>query len=256
MIFDSHCHLFDEKFSEDISKVIEDINSDNDFAGAIIGGTDKKDWDGCLAVANMSKKLFMTVGVHPEYANSFEKDYLLEMEKMLKLDKVVGVGEIGLDYYWEPYDKELQMKCFKEQFCFAKDINMPVVIHQRNVGQDILNFIKENKGKNQDVVLHCFSESGEMAKEFVKLGCYISLAGPLTFKNAGKLLDVAKIVPDELLLAETDSPYLTPHPFRGTRNIPQNTKLVVEKLKSLREDENIENKILENTLRVFKKVKL
>lgn len=255
MPFDTHCHLNDEAF-DDLNEII--ANLDNDKVDcAVVVGYNMQSNQSALEISKMSDRLFCAVGFHPENVNEYNEGDFEVITQMAKDPKVVAIGEIGLDYHYEPFDKERQKLIFETQIELAKKLDLPIVVHQRDCGMDVLEILKKHRNELSGVVLHCFSESLELAKEFVKLNCYISFAGTLTFKNARGLLDVAKFVPKELILSETDCPYLAPQAHRGQRNQPKYVKYVVEKLAELRETsfDKMNQQIIENAKRVFSKIK-
>lgn len=232
MLFDSHAHLDDEKFDEDREQVIARI-FESGVAGFVNVGACMASSARSVTLATQYEKIYAAVGIHPHDAeNALEKDYE-QLAIWSKLPKVVGIGEIGLDYYYDLSPRDVQRKVFVRQIDVARQMNMPIIIHDRDAHADILDVIKK-EAKGVRGILHCFSGSLEMAKEIIKLGFYISIAGPVTFKNAAKLPEIVANVPLERLLIETDSPYLTPHPHRGKRNEPTYVRLVAEQVASLR----------------------
>ena len=196
----------------------------------------------CADTSEMGKTLaekypsvYFATGCHPSDINGFDDKEFERISALTSHEKCVAVGEIGLDYYWEPFDKEKQKAGFIKQIELAKDSKLPICIHSRNSTEDMLKILKANKDKLiYGGVMHCYSGSVETAAEILKLGLYISFAGPLTFKNARSLLDVAKFVPDDKCLTETDCPYLAPHPLRGTVNEPKNVAIITAFLASLK----------------------
>ena len=229
MFIDTHCHLHDQKL----------IDTDFHVGEYLRDGVDIVINAGCCALTSeMGRDLaekypsvyFMT-GCHPSDSNGFDEQEFERIKKLTSHEKCVAVGEIGLDYYWEPYDKAVQQRVFLEQIELAHQSKLPICIHSREATADMLKILKENKSKLEyGAVMHCFSGSRETAMEVLKLGLYISFAGPLTFKNASNLVEVAKFVPEDRCLTETDCPYLTPHPFRGKLNSPKHVSLVTAKL--------------------------
>ena len=215
-LFDSHAHLNDKAFDEDRDEVIRKCFDEGvEFFVEI--GYSKETSQKAVELASRYKNIFATVGAHPDECNN--QIDLSFVRELAKKEKVVAIGEIGLDYHYESTNKEMQKKYFIEQIEIANEIGLPISIHSRDADMDMLEILKKNKIEN-GFIMHCFSSSIEIAKEILKLGGYISFAGTVTFKNARGLLDVVKIVPDEKLLIETDSPYLSPEPNRGRRNDP------------------------------------
>ena len=182
--------------------------------------------------------LYFAAGFHPSNLQDYQTGDEERLASLLQSPKGVAVGEIGLDYHYEDTDEAAQKRAFCAQLELAEVLSLPVIIHSRDAAADTLRILKDNRAKlRAGGVMHCFSGSPETAKEYLKLGLYISFAGPVTFKNARRLDEVAKIVPPERILAETDSPYLAPEPFRGTLNTPKNVVQVYEKLAQLRGEE-------------------
>ena len=224
-MIDSHCHLTDPYYGggEDI---IKNMAADG-LEALVTVGYDARTSAECARLA-ANDGVYATVGLHPGEIK--EGDDLGGILPLLRLPKVVALGEIGLDYHWDDVPREVQKKYFEMQLEAACEYRKPVVIHSRDCDGDMLPILKNwAKRLPAGLVMHCFSSSAELAKEYVRLGFYISFAGPVTFKNA-KRGDAIRAVPDELLLAETDSPYLSPVPHRGEKNRPSNVRYVIEKL--------------------------
>lgn len=190
-------------------------------------------------------------GMHPDECNKSDVDFSF-IKELAENKKVVAIGEIGLDYHYDSTNKENQKKAFIKQIEIANELNLPIVIHSRDADMDMLKILKENKIKNK-FVMHCFSSSAEVAKEILKLGGYISFAGTVTFKNARNLLEVAKIVPYDKILVETDSPYLSPEPYRGKRNEPWHVWQTAEKIANIRDVklEDLIQNIVNNTKKFY-----
>ena len=228
--------MTDEKFSEDFKEVWE--RAKNVGVSKIINfGSTLKDSAEVVELAEKFEGMFAGVGVHPEEVQDFA-DEKFAVEKIFELarkNKVVAIGEIGLDYHWEKSSegKILQQKIFIEQLDIARQLNLPVCIHEREAHGDCLKILK-TEGKNLRGVLHCYSGSLEMAEEIFKLGWLIGIDGPLTFKNSAKLPEIVKAAPKEFLLIETDSPYLAPTPHRGKRNEPAFLIEIAKKISELR----------------------
>ena len=232
---DTHCHLDDPQFAEDLNEVIERAKAIGVTRIINFGG----DFQTSINAVNLTKYegLFAGVGIHPEEIddaiNRF--DYTTELAELAQKNKVVAIGEIGLDYHWEKDTKrrELQQKVFIEQLDIARQFNLPICVHDREAHGDTLKILKA-EAKNLRGVLHCFSGSLEMAKEIWKLGWLIGVDGPLTFKNSAKLPDIIKATPADMLLIETDAPYLAPTPHRGKRNEPSYVVEVAKKIAEVR----------------------
>ena len=245
MAIDTHSHIFDEAFNFDREKVIERIKTNN-ISKVLLVGFSKKTNKQALELASKYNFIYPTVGYHPSEANEINESDLLILENLIKENKVYAIGECGLDYYWVKDNKEAQKELFKAQIDLSIKYDLPLVIHCRDAISDVYEILKKYKGKVK-FVMHCYSGSKEMALEFIKLGGYISLGGPVTFKNSKEPKEVAKVVPLEKLLIETDCPDLAPHPYRGKRNEPSYVKLVLSEIANLREiDINKLEQILDN----------
>ena len=225
-LWDSHAHLDDEWFNEDRAELMEQIQKD--LEGVINPGCDGKSSLLALDLAEKYSFIYAAVGYHPENLKDIPKNYLDELAKLAVHPKVVAIGEIGLDYYWKENEpKEVQKKIFLEQIDLAKQFALPIIIHDRDAHGDMLEiFQKEVSGVQ--AVFHCFAGSLEMAKELAKRGYYFGFGGTSTYKNANKVREVLKYLPKDLILFETDSPYLTPVPFRGKRNNPLYVELTAK----------------------------
>ena len=251
MFIDTHAHLNDKAFIKDLETVI------NGAVGAgveriINVGYDLSSSRIALDIAKKYPQLYAAVGIHPHDAKAAPKDYLDRIQSLSQEPKVVAIGEMGLDFYRNLSPPNIQKEVFIGQLELAIKLNKPFIIHDREAHVEILSILKE-KGKNVQGVLHCFSGSKEMAIECVKMGYYISIAGPVTYKNAKKLLEVSLEVPLDRLLIETDCPYLTPEPFTGGRNEPSLVVEVAKKIAAIRGVgiEIIAKATTENAYRLF-----
>lgn len=220
MFIDTHCHLYKEYY-DDIEKIIQN-SKNNGIVKFINAGCDKNTNEEVLSIKNDC--IYAVIGYHPEFANDINDEDISLLEKKLNNSNVVGIGEIGLDYHYEGFNKEKQISVLEKQLKLAEKYNLPVVIHSRDVGYDTINILKKYKVKG---VIHSFSGSLEMAKEYIKLGFYLGVNGVITFKNC-KLIEVYKEIGIQNIMLETDSPYLTPVPFRGKQNFPGNVKYVAQ----------------------------
>lgn len=234
MFIDSHAHLDDERFDDDRETVIKNLKTDQ-IDIVINIGADIASSKSTLNLAQTYDNIYSVVGVHPHSVSELVGVGLDEIEKLARDEKTVAIGEIGLDYYYENSPKQLQKEYFIEQIRLAKKLDLPIVIHSREAVKDTLDIIKSEKSSNLRGVMHCFSSSVEIAKEYVKLGFYIAIGGVVTFKNARVTKEVAKYVPLESLLIETDCPYLAPEPFRGKRNEPKYIKYTAEEIAKIKE---------------------
>ncbi|MBQ8182691.1 MAG: TatD family hydrolase [Clostridia bacterium] len=248
-IFDSHAHYTDKAFDDD-RKIMLDSLTESGICGVINCGADIESSVFSVELAKEYPFIYAACGVHPEEVDDLPEKYIQTLRKMLQNQKCVAVGEIGLDYYWRKDNKELQKKVFEEQLCLAKELNLPVIIHDREAHEDTLEILKKHKPKG---VLHCFSGSAETAKEVLKLGMYIGLGGALTFKNARKAVEVAEILPLDRLLLETDCPYMAPVPMRGKRNFSGYIPYVAEKVAEIKgiDPQTVLDVTAENTRTLF-----
>ena len=213
-IFDSHAHYDDDRFSEDLTELLEGLPSKG-ISFVVNCGTDI---NSCRKLAEISEKydyIYFAAGIHPHEAEDAKEGFIEELRAVAKNPKCVAIGEIGLDYHYDLSPRDIQKDVFEKQLILAEELDLPVIIHDREAHEDTLNLLKKHTPKG---IVHCFSGSAEMAKDIVKLGMHIGLGGAVTFKNAKKPVEVAKYVPLESLVLETDCPYMTPVPFRGKRN--------------------------------------
>ena len=213
-IFDTHAHYNDEAFASDREKTLGSL-CESGILCVVNCGTDIQSSKDSLSLAEKYDFLYGAAGLHPEEVHRRYDGYLDDLKALCENPKCVAIGEIGLDYYWKSDNKELQKQVFREQISLANELNMPVIIHDREAHGDTLEILKDLKPSG---VLHCFSGSADSMREAVKLGMYIGLGGAVTFKNAKKPLSVAAEVPLSRLLLETDCPYMAPVPMRGKRN--------------------------------------
>lgn len=229
MIFDSHAHLDDERFDGERDRIIARAKE----SGIELILNPGADLNTSLRAVNLAEKyemIYAAVGVHPHDVKDMDEDTIQVLRALSNKEKVVAIGEIGLDFYYDHSPRELQRKWFRRQIELAKEVNLPMIIHDRDAHEETFKILKEYDAGTLGCVMHCYASSVEMAREYIKMGVYISLAGPVTFNNARKTYEVAKEIPLEWLLVETDSPYLTPVPYRGKRNEPAYVKLVAEKI--------------------------
>lgn len=212
-IFDAHAHYDDKWFDEDRAELLQSLES-RGVCGVVNNAVDLKSAKTCIDFAEKYSFMYAAVGFHPENLDDIPTDYLEQLAKLSQHPKVVAVGETGLDYHWD-IPKPLQNRIFEEQLALANDLNMPIIVHDREAHGDTFDLLKKHR---PNALVHCFSGSVELMREAMKLGCYISLGGVVTFKNARHSVDVAREIPIDRLLLETDAPYMSPVPFRGKRN--------------------------------------
>ena len=227
-IFDTHAHYDDERF-DDIREELFCEMQQNGVYGIVTCGCDEVSSKKAIKMAEQNDFIYAAVGIHP---GNIDSGTTIEQIKSLATHpKCVAIGEIGLDYYWVDDNKCEQIKIFEQQILIAKELDLPILVHDRDAHGDTLEILKKHKPKG---VVHCYSGSVEMAEEIITLGMYIGLGGVITFKNAKKLPDVVKIIPDELLLVETDCPYLAPEPYRGKLCHSGLIKYTAEKIAEIR----------------------
>lgn len=217
MLFDSHAHIDAKRFDEDRDDVIKRAKA-NGVQLIMNPGVDLESSKKAIALADKYREVYAAVGYHPHEAKLMDDTILKLLKSMASHEKVKAIGEIGLDYHYDHSPRKIQKEWFIKQIRLAKELNLPVIIHDRDANADTLTILKREDAFKNGVLMHCYSGSKELAEEYIKLGAYISLAGPVTFKNAKKPKAVAKVVPLNRLMIETDSPYLTPEPNRGKRN--------------------------------------
>jgi TatD DNase family protein len=227
MLFDTHAHYDDKRFEHDlpetISRAIDSgveyiLTASSDIASSVEN----------ISLTQKYDILYAAVGVHPHNAADINNSIISALADFASYPKVVAIGEIGLDYFYDNSPREAQKVWFAKQISIARNVKLPIIVHDREAHEDTLNILKSEDAREVGGVLHCYSGSVEMAKQILDMGIMISIAGPVTFRNAKKLFEVVKYVPDDMLLIETDSPYLTPEPYRGKRNESAYVKLVAE----------------------------
>ncbi len=213
-IFDSHAHYDDDSFSEDLSELLGHLPKKG-VCGVVNCATDVNSCKKCADISDNYDYIYFAAGIHPHEAENVKENFIEKLKAFANHPKCVAIGEIGLDYHYDFSPRDIQRQVFEKQLILAKELDLPVIIHDREAHEDTLNLLKKYNPKG---IVHCFSGSVEMAKDIVKLGLYIGLGGAVTFKNAKKPVEVAKYVPLDRLVLETDCPYMTPVPFRGKRN--------------------------------------
>ena len=232
MIFDTHAHYDDEAFDEDRDQLLSSMKDGG--VGCIVnvcasaGG-----FGGTLELIKAYPFVYGAVGVHPDDAGIMTQDTLDEIRRLSHMEKMVAIGEIGLDYYWDNEPHEIQKKWFIRQLDLARELDLPVMIHSRSAAADTMEIMKEH-GQGLRGIIHCYSYSLEMAKEYVKMGYHIGIGGVVTFKNGKKLKEVAEAIPLESIVLETDCPYMAPEPFRGKRNNSSYIRYVAEEISRLK----------------------
>lgn len=242
MIFESHAHYEDEAFEKDRESLLQSFE-ENGIGTVINVSSSLETIEKTIHLIQQYPFLYGAVGVHPEECAPLNQDKISYIRDMAKKEKVVAIGEIGLDYYWDEPERDIQKKWFEAQIELAREVKLPMIIHSRDAAKDTLEIMKAHKSEEIGGVIHCFSYGKEMAKEYLNMGFYLGVGGVVTFKNAKKLKEVVEYVPIERILVETDCPYLAPVPNRGKRNSSLNLSYVIEeiaKLKGLDYDEVIQ----------------
>ena len=233
LLFDAHCHLEDERFNGEVEAALERMR-DAGVARCILAGSDQASSERIAGIVAEHANVFGVVGVHPHEAKDFSADALLWMDALLRKPRMVGVGEIGLDYHYDLSPRAAQRDAFEQQLEFAYARGVPAVFHVREAHGEVTEIFRARRARLPAGVLHCYTGSVESAREYLAMGFYISLSGSVTFKNARTLQEVAQYVPLDRLMVETDSPYLAPVPMRGQRNEPAYVRFVAEKVAELR----------------------
>lgn len=240
MMIDTHCHLNKEDY-ENLDQVIKNMGNNI----MIVSTASPQDIEEVINLCETHENIYGTIGIHPEFADTYTEDDLKRVEQYLNHPKVVGIGEIGLDYHYTKENKEKQKELFIKQIHLANQYKKTIVIHTRDAILDTYNILETEKDPNIKCDLHCYSGSLEMAKKFINLNATFGIGGVLTFKNEKKLKEIVKELELKYFVLETDSPYLTPEPYRGHTNEPKNIYYVAQKIAELK-DKNIEE-ILEIT---------
>ena len=233
MLIDTHCHIQDREFAADLAAVLSRAKEQG-VEYAIAVGSTLASSRRAVQLATCQSQVFAVVGIHPHDSKSANSDTFGVIRELSTSERVVALGEMGLDYHYDHSPRKIQQRVFRYQIKLARELNLPLVIHDREAHGDTVEILKEEKAREVGGVLHCFSGSYEMAEECIKMGFYISIAGPVTFKNARRLRSVVERIPLEHLLVETDSPYLTPVPHRGKRNEPAYVRHVAEAIAEIK----------------------
>ncbi len=254
MLIDSHTHLDDLRYDTDRDNVLQRAQTAGIEAIVTIG-CDLATSQAAVALAHAHPNIFATIGVHPHEAKEIGEGWYESFRSLAQHPKVVAYGEIGLDYHYDHSPREIQRQRFREQIHLARELALPLVIHTREAQEDTMMILREEGAVDVGGVFHCFSGDMWLAKDALDLGFYLSFSGVLTFKNATMLRDIAKTVPLDRLMVETDCPYLAPVPYRGKRNEPAYVQYVAETLAEIRGNGSVESvarATVENTKRVFR----
>ena len=251
MLFDTHAHMNDPAFDEDREEMILGLKEKGVAYVMNVGCCLESSGD-CIKLAEQYPFVYASVGSHPDSADEVNDAVLEQYRQMAQHPKVLAIGEIGLDYYYETIPRNVQQQAFRMQLALAKELDMPVIVHERNAHDDGMRIVKEFKGVTG--VFHCYSGSAEMARQLVDMGWYIGFTGVLTFKNARKAVETAERIPLERIVLETDCPFMAPEPFRGKRNDPGYMYRMAERLAEIRgiPVEMVHQVTMENAKRLYR----
>ncbi|MBP5564310.1 MAG: TatD family hydrolase [Lachnospiraceae bacterium] len=233
MIFDTHAHYDDEAFDEDRDSLIASLK-DNGITRVVNVGADLKGSRASVELADKYDFIYAAIGAHPDNAKEIDDAGIATLKELSKNKKVVAIGEIGLDYYWNKDNAEEQKEAFSRQINLARELSLPIIIHSRDAAKDTMDVLKEKDAGSVGGVMHCFSYSTEIAREVVDMGLYIGVGGVVTFKNGKKLREALLEVPLDKIILETDCPYLAPEPHRGSRNSSLNLPYVVKAIADIK----------------------
>ena len=252
-IFDTHAHYDDEAFDEDRDALLTSL-SENGIARVVNVGASLASCRRTIELMNEYEYVYGAIGVHPSETAELNDEAFMWLRQQCQLGKCVAVGEIGLDYYWDEPDRELQKEWFRRQLQLAKEIGKPVIIHSRDAAKDTVDLMTEEHAEETGGVIHCYSYTRETAEAFLKMGFYFGIGGVLTFKNAKKLKEAVAYIPLDRIVLETDCPYLAPEPNRGKRNSSLNIPYVVKALAELKgvEEETVRQSAWENAHRLYR----
>ncbi len=252
MIVDSHCHLEMEEFKADLEEVIRRAN-ESGVGYMFTVGTEEGEWRKALEIAHSNPSVYAILGIHPHNAKEVDGRTYSILKELCRDEKVKAYGEIGLDFYRNRSPRDVQVKRFREQIGLAREIALPIVVHDREAHPETLEILKSEKAKECGGIIHCFSGDYEMAKVCIDMGFYISIPGSITFKNAERSREIVKKIPLDSLLIETDAPFLTPEPFRGKRNEPTYVRYTAQKIAEVKgvSLERVAEATTENALRVY-----
>ncbi len=251
MIFDTHAHYDDRQFDDDREELLSSMQEGG--VGTIVDvGSDLASWGKIQELVEKYPFIYGAIGVHPDEVGELDEEQFQRMKELLQGDKIVAVGEIGLDYYWDKEGHDLQKKWFIRQLQLAEELKLPVIIHSREAAADTMEIMKAY-GRKLDGVIHCYSYSLEQAREYVSMGYFLGIGGVVTFKNAKKLKEIVREIPLKSLVIETDSPYLAPVPNRGKRNSSLNLTYVAEEIAELKgiSSESVIRQTEENARRLY-----
>jgi len=254
MFGDSHCHLEMEAFEKDRQIIIEESIREG-LSYILTVGTEEHYFEEVVKIIDENPSVYGAIGIHPHNSSDLNEDIISKIKNTLTHKKIIAYGEIGLDFFKNYAQKDIQIDAFRKQLELAGQLKLPVIIHSRNAKDETLQIIRETRPHDAGGVIHCFSYDIDAARKMLDAGFYISIAGTITYNNTQKLAEVVKFIPADCMLAETDAPFLTPHPFRGKRNKPHYVKYAVERIAKIR-NKDVEDVALclkDNFKRLFMK---
>lgn len=253
MLIDSHAHLEMPEFKKDLTEVLQRAK-ESGVEYIFTVGTEPRDWKRALEIAQSYSWIYTILGVHPHNAKEIDEKTYSVLKNLCEHEKVRAYGEIGLDFFRNHSPRDIQIQRFREQIALAKELKLPIVVHDREAHQETLEILRTEKGWENGGVIHCFSGDEEMAKACIDMGFYISIPGSITYKNAGPYLELVKKLPLDSLLIETDAPFLTPVPFRGKRNEPGYVRYTAQKIAEIKKVhfERVAEATTRNALKVFR----
>jgi TatD DNase family protein len=253
MLIDSHAHLEMPDFKKDLEAVIQRAK-ESGVEYIFTVGTEKEDWKRAVEISDSHPSIYVILGVHPHNAKEIDDQTYPTLKKLCRNGKVKAYGEIGLDFFRNLSPRDIQLKRFREQIGLAKELDLPIVIHDREAHRETLEILKSEKAEESGGIIHCFSGDYEMAKACMDMGFYISIPGSITFKNAEGSREIVERIPLESLLVETDAPFLTPEPFRGKRNEPSYVRYTAQKVAEIKKVsfEKVAEITTQNALRVYR----
>lgn len=253
MIFDTHAHYDDDAFDEDRDTLLGEIFSSGICCITDVGASVKSS-KSAVALSKKWLQIYAAVGVHPDSTADMTEEDIETLRSLAQEKKVVAIGEIGLDYYWDNSPREVQKKWFERQLELAREVDLPVIIHSREAAKDTMDIMREAAKAGNTGVIHCYSYAAPMAKEYISMGFFIGIGGVLTFKNARVIKEVASEIPLSSIVLETDSPYLAPVPYRGKRNNSMYLKEVVKQLAQIKQvsEETVITTTLANAKRLYR----
>jgi TatD DNase family protein len=253
MLIDSHAHLEMPEFKRDLETVIQRAK-ESGVEYIFTVGTEKKDWKSALQIAHSFPSIYAIIGVHPHNAKEIDNETYIVLKGLCKDEKVKAFGEIGLDFFRNLSPRDIQLKRFREQIGLAKEVKLPIVIHDREAHQETMEILRSERAEECGGIIHCFSGDYEMAKTCIDMGFFISIPGTITFKKADGFREIVSKIPLDSLLIETDAPFLTPEPYRGKRNEPGFIRYTAQKMAEVKKlaFEKVAEVTTENALRVYK----